>query len=712
METLNENLKQPHESIQKAAASALRQMLFTYFPIATEPSERLQQLTVLKYMNGLNDENVAHVRGYALALGVLPIKLIKSPPNRLNEVFKTLFDSCDPSRCYGGEPDAEIRRNCISSIVEIAERFGSSGLLSSDDNDLSSPRSILQILLKACEDYSIDKRGDIGSWCRITALYGIERFILSLFRSHLNTFPQPTTKFRCNAPVSVSANNDNDRQSLLVPGAHVMSSNGHAVIDSVVEINGAPLLVVLSYPPQSLGSMLNDDNGQSIRVRCRGLETIGLPNAILTHEEFLLPSFEERKQFCESPTNLSLNINSAMSGVQISQISPLSEMDMKNVFNAILQQLGEKLDTVREVGGGVLQRLLQCQDPFIHCIPDRIRLANGLDSILKTMQSSTGKQSVLVEDQAPPSVKDESACVNWNNYKLCFQYLSGMLESTNYFHSIILGISISIGGLSEGISKESSHALLTWCHHKKVHNMKRDLGELSRTIVSIFQSHLHDSRVVIPLLKTIGVLVRNGVFDWFLNTLENDFASNILNSIVVELQKTTDTKKMKASVDVLILLLMFSDPVRSKALRHIVVLLGNKFPSIRKYVAEQLYIQLISDVHSIGVASSSVEFQNKLLRLESESKTNKSPSDVAPLYSGLTEKQSELDEAMHILTTTVWDDSVDVAREKRLQLCNIMKIELQTVARSNDKKATTKQKGDELDSYDALVRDAGKIRVQ
>jgi hypothetical protein len=78
VELLNENLKQPHELVQKAASSALRQFLFTYFSSsATDPSDNLQTVTVLKYLEGLKKgDNVAVTRGSALALGVLPYRYI------------------------------------------------------------------------------------------------------------------------------------------------------------------------------------------------------------------------------------------------------------------------------------------------------------------------------------------------------------------------------------------------------------------------------------------------------------------------------------------------------------------------------------------------------------------------------------------------------------------------------------------------------------
>lgn len=36
---------------------------------------------------------------------------------------------------------------------------------------------VLAALLAAAEDYSVDKRGDVGSWCRVDALAGMERLL-------------------------------------------------------------------------------------------------------------------------------------------------------------------------------------------------------------------------------------------------------------------------------------------------------------------------------------------------------------------------------------------------------------------------------------------------------------------------------------------------------------------------------------------------------
>lgn len=42
---------------------------------------------------------------------------------------------------------------------------------------LGDVEGVLETLLAAAEDYSVDKRGDVGSWCRVDALTGMERLL-------------------------------------------------------------------------------------------------------------------------------------------------------------------------------------------------------------------------------------------------------------------------------------------------------------------------------------------------------------------------------------------------------------------------------------------------------------------------------------------------------------------------------------------------------
>lgn len=112
----------------------------------------------------------------------------------------------------GGEPDAETRRNAVRSLASLCEEVGvGEGLQGASrvaggggdvprsggigggggggggDRDgngwcpvgltLGDVEGVLGTLLAAAEDYSVDKRGDVGSWCRVDALAGMERLL-------------------------------------------------------------------------------------------------------------------------------------------------------------------------------------------------------------------------------------------------------------------------------------------------------------------------------------------------------------------------------------------------------------------------------------------------------------------------------------------------------------------------------------------------------
>ncbi|CAN0234308.1 unnamed protein product, partial [Hapterophycus canaliculatus] len=104
----------------------------------------------------------------------------------------------------GGEPDAETRRNALRSLVSLCEEVGvgeyshasggvgrgGGGSGGGEDGGrdgssgwrpvgltLGDVEGVLGTLLAAAEDYSVDKRGDVGSWCRVEALAGMERLL-------------------------------------------------------------------------------------------------------------------------------------------------------------------------------------------------------------------------------------------------------------------------------------------------------------------------------------------------------------------------------------------------------------------------------------------------------------------------------------------------------------------------------------------------------
>ena len=73
--------------------------------------------------------------------------------------------------------DAEARVNSVKGLVSVCEILTQEKRLDLDDTDviLLIKNEVMTSLLKALDDYSVDNRGDVGSWVREAAMDALER---------------------------------------------------------------------------------------------------------------------------------------------------------------------------------------------------------------------------------------------------------------------------------------------------------------------------------------------------------------------------------------------------------------------------------------------------------------------------------------------------------------------------------------------------------
>ncbi|KAG5538591.1 hypothetical protein RHGRI_019238 [Rhododendron griersonianum] len=176
LDTINENLRHPNSHIQNAAVEALKHFLPAYLLNA---EDKIVNDFVSKYLEQLRDSNVAARRGSALAIGVLPLKFLAT---RWNVVLPKLCSACaiedNPE-----ERDAEARVSAVKGLISVCETITSS-VECSEVEDISLfyfiKSEVMQCLFRALDDYSVDNRGDVGSWVREAAMDGLQRcaFIL------------------------------------------------------------------------------------------------------------------------------------------------------------------------------------------------------------------------------------------------------------------------------------------------------------------------------------------------------------------------------------------------------------------------------------------------------------------------------------------------------------------------------------------------------
>jgi tubulin-specific chaperone D len=195
LDAIDANIPHPSEAIQETACRSIGSLLATYFPVGPNgPSPRLQSRVVDKFVTmASTSDNPAVTRGYSLALGYLPAKLLAPSRDNLLKVFICLKNLADPAATVGGEGDAETRRNALTAMGRIVTTVGFFPCEPrAKESEHSHPHvildnalieSVFQTYLSSLSDYRTDRRGDVGSWCRMEAMSCATALLLQLSAS-------------------------------------------------------------------------------------------------------------------------------------------------------------------------------------------------------------------------------------------------------------------------------------------------------------------------------------------------------------------------------------------------------------------------------------------------------------------------------------------------------------------------------------------------
>lgn len=186
LDSVDANIPHPTQSISEAACRALESLLIIYFPVGEKgPSERLQHRVFDTFSaKARSSDNPAVTRGYTLALGYLPAKLIAYSAEVLTSLVDSLGAIASPKSEVGGEGDAETRRNALISLRRVGEKIGltrkTGGYRIPSFIDSNLVQQMFRIYLRSHTDYNSDRRGDVGSWCRMVAMEGATELFLEV----------------------------------------------------------------------------------------------------------------------------------------------------------------------------------------------------------------------------------------------------------------------------------------------------------------------------------------------------------------------------------------------------------------------------------------------------------------------------------------------------------------------------------------------------
>lgn len=516
------------------------------FLLALMPRYLSSGVLVKSSQTTLLNPNVAVRRGLTRAIGVAAKELLQPT---VGECLRVLCRAATLSSQSGEEPDAESRVAAVETIVDICSRV-TDGDLRLEGEDEREAVAVVETLVACVQlDYATDERGDVGSWVRKVAMLRLEKLLLD----------KPFTLRTL------------DRKYL---GRTVKTAYGRGVItrvlgaprteDAVDEGDGGDVdqdaLCHVAFAKPSFGFYYFAPLGIG-KIRLRNLTIAPVMDAAST--PFVIPAFEDRVQTTSTSSGTSAQPS-------FSRRLPVTVTGV--IVAALVQQLAEKLDSIRVVAGGALFRLIHSTQPRVDGIPDRF----------------------LLEKQLLPS----SLAINWAMAHDTFPIVVQMMDSPAYVEPVLSGLVLSVGGLTESVVKASKAALVAWI---RSHTASKDFGLLSRVaffLVTLLTRHAQDDRVTIPLMKTLAMLLEDGHLSFLFQARDDEsqvtlFGERLYNALKDEIAKASTIPKLSAGVAVLVGLLPSEPQAQQKALKALVLFLGHRFPKVRKLTAERLYTRLL-----------------------------------------------------------------------------------------------------------------------
>ncbi|KAF8819483.1 putative beta-tubulin cofactor D, partial [Cardiosporidium cionae] len=172
LQTLKECLRNFSEDVQLAAAEALYALLQWRLSL----KDSLSVCDMLLAALSVKDEHVAARRGYALAVGMLPVSILEFKFEDIVDLLcKEITRTIQSQEIH--LKNAETRRNALVSLILLLEKIYFNDR---EDSVIQEhrwrslfPRINWEIIMKtfcmATKDYEMDERGDVGLWVREVA---------------------------------------------------------------------------------------------------------------------------------------------------------------------------------------------------------------------------------------------------------------------------------------------------------------------------------------------------------------------------------------------------------------------------------------------------------------------------------------------------------------------------------------------------------------
>uniref|UniRef100_A0A7N6ARU5 Tubulin-specific chaperone D n=1 Tax=Anabas testudineus TaxID=64144 RepID=A0A7N6ARU5_ANATE len=243
----------------------------------------------------------------------------------------------------------------------------------------------------------------------------------------------------------------------------------------------------------------------------------------------------------------------------------LSPDIVKCLMCCLAQQAAEKIDRYRAHAGKILLCLLHSTEPAIPHIPHK-------EELLAIFPVET------------------TTSLNWNAPSQAFQYITQLLGLPQYQYHTLLGVTVSVGGITESTVHFSSQSLFDYL--KGIQSNSAALTQFGDTLLRIFKDNLRNDRYIHTQAHTHTHTHTHG-YNFSLCFLSHQFCVDLL-TLCKEFKKSKDISKLRGCIAVFCGLIQFPGEVRKKVLSQLLILLCHSFPVLRKTTASEMYEMLLT----------------------------------------------------------------------------------------------------------------------
>ncbi|KAG6450915.1 hypothetical protein O3G_MSEX006842 [Manduca sexta] len=294
------------------------------------------------------------------------------------------------------------------------------------------------------------------------------------------------------------------------------------------------------------------------------------------------------------------------------------------------QQALEKIDRTRAHAGRIFTSFIY-NDPPITNIPHHEALKRIISSEEVELKPNDAEDS---NEQRLTS--ENSNVVLWLFPGHTMPRFVQLLTFEDYRYSVIKGLVVSAGELTESLVKHTTQSLYAFLNN--IHDDKEMLKSICDTIIQVFADNLHVKRITGPMFNFLDRLLSSGSISPILEDPNSTFAMDVLKYLQLELRGSKNIYKLLDSINVLCQLIQVGGVVCSKSLGQLVIYLCYADRYVRRCAAARLYeaLTLYGDVCSVP--------------------------------------QDNIDQVMTILAETDWERDVSELRPIRNELCDLMGI--------------------------------------